>query len=65
MFVAADEAILRVLGIAHGPARGAATVAALATMPLGVAVSASAQVAALAAIVATAAAARSAPLWAR
>ena len=51
LFVAADTVFLRVLRIAHGPARAVAAVAALATIPLGMTVSAAAQVAALAAIV--------------
>jgi low temperature requirement protein LtrA len=57
LFVAADTAFLRLLGIAHSPVRAAAVVAALATIPLGLAVAAAVQVAALAAIVALAAAA--------
>ena len=51
LFVGATAVLLRALGIAQRPARGVATVAAPATIPLGLAVSAMAQVAALAAIV--------------
>ena len=52
LFVAAAGAILRVLRVDDGVAsRGAMIAAALATIPLGLAVSAAAQVAALAAIV--------------
>jgi hypothetical protein len=52
LFVAAAGAILRVLRVDDGvAARGAMTAVALATIPLGLAVSAAAQVAALAAIV--------------
>jgi hypothetical protein len=57
MFVAADAALLRVLGIEQSASRAVAAVAILATIPLGVAVSASVQVAAIAAIVAAALAA--------
>ena len=52
LFVAADAAMLRLLRIARSPAQVAAAVAALATIPLGLMVSAAAQVAALAVIVA-------------
>ena len=51
LFVASDSALLRVLRIPGSPAQVAASVAALATIPLGLEVSAAAQVAALAAIV--------------
>jgi low temperature requirement protein LtrA len=51
MFVAADTAMLRILGIAFTRRRLVAAAAALATIPLG-SISAAAQVAALAAIVA-------------
>ena len=61
LFVAADTAFLRLLAIAHSPVRAVAAGAALATIPLGLAVAAAAQVAALAAIVALGAAARSGP----
>jgi low temperature requirement protein LtrA len=57
-FVAADAAMLRLLGIAQRPLRAAAAVAALATIPLGSEVAAVPQVAVLAAIVAAAAAIR-------
>jgi low temperature requirement protein LtrA len=51
LFVASDSALLRVLRIAGSPAQVAASAAALATIPLGLELSAAAQVAALAAIV--------------
>jgi low temperature requirement protein LtrA len=51
MFVAADAALLRVLRIAQSRARVIASAAILATIPLGTAVAASAQVAVIAAIV--------------
>src|SRR5829696_2776061 len=53
MFVAADTAMLRTLGVPYGRGRVVAVVAALATLPLGLA-STAAQVAALAGIVALA-----------
>ena len=59
VFVAADTAFLRVLRIPHGSARALAATAALATIPLGLAVAAAAQVAALVVVVAAAAAAGS------
>ncbi len=57
VFVAADAALLRVLGLARSRARAASAVALLATIPLGLAVSAALQVAVLAAIVTAALAA--------
>ena len=57
MFIAADAAMMRVLSIRGSGVRAAATVAALATMPVGVAISAAAQVAVLVAILAIALAA--------
>ncbi len=54
VFVAADTAFLRVLRIPHGSARALAAAAALATIPLGLALAAAAQVAALAGIIALA-----------
>ncbi len=54
LFVACDVGFRRVLGIAGGRVRLVASVAALATIPLGLEVAASAQVGALAAIVAAA-----------
>jgi low temperature requirement protein LtrA len=51
MFVAADAALLRILGIAQTVARPVGAAAILATVPVGTAVSAAAQVAAIAAIV--------------
>ena len=50
MFVAADAALLRVLGVRYGPGRVVAAVAVLATIPIGL-VSAPAQIATAAAIV--------------
>ncbi len=61
LFVASDSALLRVLRIPGSAAQVAASVAALATIPLGLEVSAAAQVAALAAIVALGAVAGAAP----
>jgi low temperature requirement protein LtrA len=57
LFIGADAAMLRVLGISRSPARLVAAVAALATIPLGGAVSAAVQVGVLAAIIAVAVAA--------
>ena len=54
LFIACDVGFRRTLGVAGGGVRIAASVAALATIPLGLAVAASAQVGALAAIVAAA-----------
>jgi len=51
LFVAADAALLRLLGIAQTPLRAAAAVAVLATIPIGVSVSVAAQVAAIAALI--------------
>jgi low temperature requirement protein LtrA len=53
LFVAADTAMLRVLGVRYGRGRVVTVVASLATLPIGL-VSAAAQVAALAAVVALA-----------
>jgi len=55
LFVLADGALLRILRIAHGPARAIAALLALATIPLGLEVAAAVQVGALAAIVTAAA----------
>jgi low temperature requirement protein LtrA len=57
MFVAADAVMLRVLGIARSRTGAAASAAALGTIPLGLVLSAAAQVATLAALVTTAVAA--------
>jgi low temperature requirement protein LtrA len=54
LFVAADAAMLRVLGIAQTWLRAAASLAVLITIPLGAGVSAALQVAAIAAIIAAA-----------
>jgi low temperature requirement protein LtrA len=54
LFVAADAAMLRLLGIAQSPMRIGAAAAVLITIPLGAGVSAAAEVAAVAAIIATA-----------
>jgi low temperature requirement protein LtrA len=54
LFVACDVGFRRVLGIPGGKSRLVAAAAALATIPIGIGVAASAQVAALAAIVAAA-----------
>ena len=51
MFVAADAAMLRLLGIAQSPVRAAASVAILATIPLGAGMSSALQVAAITGIV--------------
>jgi low temperature requirement protein LtrA len=51
MFVSADAVLLRVLGVVQSPARALASVAVLATIPLGLALSAAVQIAAVAAIV--------------
>jgi low temperature requirement protein LtrA len=60
-FVAADAVMLRALGIARSRSGAAATAAALATVPLGRALSAAAQVAALTAILAATVVARERP----
>ena len=57
LFVAADTAMLRVLGVRYGRGRALAVVAALATIPIGL-LSAVAQVAALAIVVGVLASAR-------
>jgi low temperature requirement protein LtrA len=54
LFIVCDVGFRRILGIGGGTVRLLASVAALATVPLGLAVAASAQVGALAAIVAAA-----------
>ena len=54
LFVAADAAMLRRLGVRQSPWRVAAALAVLATIPLGVGVAAAAQVAAAAAVIAVA-----------
>jgi hypothetical protein len=57
LFVGVDAVFLRVLGIGSRPARAAGVFAALATIPLGITISAAVQVAALAVIVTAAVAA--------